>query len=134
MRSLTGAVLFAAVLAGLGEAFASDSRGAYYEAMTIACWDLQNRYAVEAAARKAAHGTAAELYTSEYVAAFSYVAGWLTRFNAATADTGNIIPNGMPWAMTWLVNYCAVHPRETIEHGLDALIVAGYPARDEARR
>jgi hypothetical protein len=73
------------------------------------------------------------MITRDFVQIESYIAGWLTAYNAFTEDTNNIIPNGLDGATLWINNYCTNNPLSDLDHALQELVTEAYPSRARSR-
>jgi len=131
LRGIVGAVFLMFALSVDARAAAPD--GNYYSPL-FGCADFVGKYSAEIAARNAIRGGGGDrLYTLEFIAAYHYVLGWLSAFNALTPDTFNIVPTGANGAMLWLNNYCAKNPLKNLDAGLQALVEEAYPSRQQNR-
>jgi hypothetical protein len=108
-------------------AFAADANGTYKMVQGITCKDFNGRYAAEAEAAKGRDPN--NIYSDDYIAAFFYIAGWLSKYNLATPDTYDIEPDGLRPVTAWIDGYCNGHPDDQLEKALIQFTDAAAPKR-----
>src|SRR5271169_2779485 len=89
-----------------GRVEATSLNGKYHVLSNHSCGEYSSRYSAELAARNGPQWTPGGMITRDFIQIESYVAGWLTAYNALTEETNNIIPNGLDGALLWINNYC----------------------------